>query len=289
MNPKPDRGPEMTLPFKSIPVARDKVQSTALVWTFSILLSIAAIALPLAAVRLSLPLWPLARPLLLSAAFAALVYLLRAATLGASILGFLVCFILAQSPAAWSRYLPDTSPHPLFVALIVLFALTYAATKFGRARKEAHGLSEPRHGRQASQIVANLGIAALFAAAGRYDGCVAALAEVTADTVSSEVGQAIGHSPRLLTTGRLVPPGTDGAITTVGTLTGIAAAAIVIAIGAMRHPFWPTQAVLLGAATAGLFFDSLLGATVERRGWFGNDLVNLTSTLVAALIASSLR
>jgi len=42
------------------------------------------------------------------------------------------------------------------------------------------------------------------------------------------------------------------------------------------------------AACAGLFFDSFLGATIERRGWIGNDLVNFTSTLVAALIATAL-
>lgn len=278
----------MTSWQKPIPQARDKAQSRTLVWTFAILLSLAALAPPLAAVRLSLPLWPLARPLLFSVLFAVLVYSLRAATLAASLLGFLICFILDQSPAAWSRYLPDTSPHPLLLALIALFVLTFAATKYGRARKEARGLSEPRHGRQASQIIANLGIAALFAAASRYDGCIAALAEAAADTVSSEIGQATGHSPRLLTTGRLVPPGTDGAITTIGTLAGIAAAAIVTAIGALRHPLWPTQAVLLIAATAGLFFDSLLGATLERRGWLGNDLVNLASTLFSALIASAL-
>jgi uncharacterized membrane protein len=41
-------------------------------------------------------------------------------------------------------------------------------------------------------------------------------------------------------------------------------------------------------ACAGLFFDSLLGATVERRGWLGNDLVNFCSTLFAALVAEAL-
>jgi uncharacterized membrane protein len=40
------------------------------------------------------------------------------------------------------------------------------------------------------------------------------------------------------------------------------------------------------AAAAGLFFDSLLGATVERKGWLGNDLVNFTSTAFAALLAA---
>ena len=39
------------------------------------------------------------------------------------------------------------------------------------------------------------------------------------------------------------------------------------------------------AGCAGLFFDSLLGATVERRGWLGNDLVNFASTVFAAVVA----
>jgi len=30
----------------------------------------------------------------------------------------------------------------------------------------------------------------------------------------------------------------------------------------------------------------LLGATVERRGWLGNDLVNFSSTLFAAVLAA---
>jgi uncharacterized membrane protein len=43
--------------------------------------------------------------------------------------------------------------------------------------------------------------------------------------------------------------------------------------------------VALVAGVCGLFFDSLLGATVERRGWLGNDLVNFSSTVFAAGMA----
>jgi uncharacterized membrane protein len=38
----------------------------------------------------------------------------------------------------------------------------------------------------------------------------------------------------------------------------------------------------------GLFFDSLLGATCERRGWLNNDAVNFLSTASAAAFALGL-
>jgi uncharacterized protein (TIGR00297 family) len=115
---------------------------------------------------------------------------------------------------------------------------------------------------------------------------IAALAEATADTVSSEIGQAFGGAPILLTTLRRVPPGTDGAITLFGTLAGILAAAIIAATGAPALGMSAAEyAVSFAAAVAGLFFDSLLGATIERKGWLGNDLVNFTSTAFAATVA----
>jgi uncharacterized membrane protein len=39
------------------------------------------------------------------------------------------------------------------------------------------------------------------------------------------------------------------------------------------------------AGVAGLLFDSLLGATMERHGWIGNDVVNFCSTAFAAGVA----
>lgn len=263
------------------------MQSRVLLWVAAPLLVWSALAPPLGAVRLGVPLWPLAAPLLFSAGFAVLVRAVRAATTAASVVGFLICFILAQSPEIWARYSSYPKPSLPMMALVAVFALTFAATRFGRSKKESRGLSESRRGRQASQIVANLGVAALFAAAGRYEGSIAALAEAAADTISSEVGQAAGGRANLLTDGRSVPAGTDGGVTIVGTLAGLAAAVVVAAIGGANQGIWHKTSIWLGACV-GLFFDSLLGATAERRGWIGNDLVNCSSTLVAALIASAL-
>jgi uncharacterized membrane protein len=59
-------------------------------------------------------------------------------------------------------------------------------------------------------------------------------------------------------------------------------AGVVVAVGALHGALGSDKALVLGAACAGLLFDSVLGATIEERGWLGNDLVNFSSTLFAA-------
>jgi uncharacterized protein (TIGR00297 family) len=120
-------------------------------------------------------------------------------------------------------------------------------------------------------------------------GLVAALAEASADTVASELGEVLGGQPLLITTLRRVPPGTDGAISLVGTLAGATGAGVVVfvAMVSLRLSLGTTLSAGLGAF-AGLFVDSLLGVVAERRGWLNNDAVNFLSTLAAAVIATVL-
>jgi uncharacterized protein (TIGR00297 family) len=196
--------------------------------------------------------------------------------------------------------------HGALLPLLAVFLLTYIATKIGRAQKDHLGTSESRHGRNAAQVAANLGIAALAASLiGTLEGehspalagllATAALAEAAADTASSEIGQVFGGQPRMLTTFRKVAPGTDGAITLVGTLAGILAAAIVAAISCLAASAitaqrwdWLFFAVALAAGVFGLLFDSLLGATLEPRNLLNNDAVNFLSTVSATGFALAL-
>lgn len=272
---------------KAIPRGRDRLQSQVLVWVIGVLLSgVLALQLGLLHAR-GLPVSFAAAAFAFSAGFALLVWTLRAATAPAAALGGVICADILLAPEAALGW-----QHTSLLPLLMLFLLTFAATRFGRRRKELLGTAEHRQGRRASQIVANLGIAGLCAAHASVAllvASIAALAEAAADTVSSEIGQATAGPTWMITTCRRVAPGADGGISLTGTLFGAAAAAAVVGVAATTGVV-PAQLALVGfgAAVAGLVFDSVLGATVERRGWIGNDWVNFASTAFAALLAHAL-
>ncbi len=231
--------------------------------------------------------------LLISLAFAIAAWISRAATPTAAITGgVLTAAMVLMSVATGGGVWLGSALSPL----LALFLLTLAATRFGKGKKQRMGVAEDR--RLAAQVTANLGIAALTGAAvlalslsGRHAPTfsaamlVAALAEATADTVSSELGEVLGGEPFLITTRKPVAAGTDGAVSLVGTLTGATGAAVIVLVAAFPLGLTLPAALAAGAgALGGLFFDSLLGATLEHRGWLNNDAVNFLSTLAAALL-----
>lgn len=224
---------------------------------------------------------------------AILTWSLRAATTAAAITGGLCTAVLYLATPGWR-----TALWPLLALLL----LTLSATRFGRTRKEKLGIAEERRGRIASQVAANLGVAVLagiplglsrfflvphiFNPNAMQLALAAALAEAAADTLSSEFGEVLGGEPRLLTTLRRVPAGTDGAISVAGTLAGLTGAIVVAVVGSFALNITPAKtALVVFAALFGLFADSLLGAVFERRGWLNNDAVNFLSSLAAAILA----
>lgn len=118
---------------------------------------------------------------------------------------------------------------------------------------------------------------------------VAALSEAAADTVSSELGQVFCEKARLITTWQEVEAGSDGAVSWVGSLSGITAAIVVSAVCVLDGLVMPRSFLVpVCGAVAGMIVDSLLGALLERRGLLTNNWVNFLGTAVAGAIAFSL-
>jgi len=288
--------PPRTPSVRLIPASRDRIQSDLLTGAIGILL---LVKLPVEIYRLHTT-GPFHKSFYAACAFslvfALIVWILRSATPPAAFMGGVICMhLLMRQQDGFD------AQNSAIVPLIVLFLLTFAATRFGRSQKESLGVAEGRSGRRASQVIANLGAAGLLAVIGTTGShiailalaaCVAALAEATADTVSSEIGQALASSrPHasllsttiLITSGRTVPPGTNGGISLAGTVAGTLAAFFVIVFSPFAYTYGPALCIFAGAFS-GLIFDSILGATVERKGWLNNDLVNFASTVFAAAV-----
>lgn len=215
--------------------------------------------------------------------FATFAYALRGVNLTGAAAGLIATFALTLAGGA-----------QIFGAVLLVFILTYLATRFRRQRKNELQIAERGRGRDGAQVLANIGVAAIAATLSQLTpwrmpllaASIAALAEAAADTVSSETGKALASNARLVTSWQLVPAGTDGGISASGTILGIAAAAI-IGVEAVATGILHSQLAIIAviAAVIGLFVDSFLGATFEARGWIGNNCVNLISTACAAAVA----
>jgi uncharacterized protein (TIGR00297 family) len=177
----------------------------------------------------------------------------------------------------------------LLLAFLILGSIS---TKLGYRSKRELGMPQSHRGaRGAKEALANGSLPALLAVLACVTpngslfliGFISALAAATADTVSSEIGQWIGGEPFLITNLARVRPGTDGAITIKGTLSGIVAACLLgllaVQLGMISLvQFWIVQV----AGLAGNLTDSFLGASVEGSNGVDNESVNFLNTVAGA-------
>jgi uncharacterized protein (TIGR00297 family) len=214
-------------------------------------------------------------------AFAGLAWIAHGVNLSGAFAGLAVAFVLAASDLR------------LFAALLIVFVLVLAATRLGAQRKLQLRTAESSGGRSASQVMANLGVAGFVVTLAplSWSGigivmALAALAEAAADTCSGEAGMAFPARTVLITTWRPVTPGLDGGVSLIGTAAAFVAAALVALTGTITGLLGTRETMIVVlAGFLGTVVDSLLGATLERRGWLNNDLVNLLSTGAAAAMA----
>ncbi|MFZ0962595.1 MAG: DUF92 domain-containing protein [Terriglobia bacterium] len=182
-----------------------------------------------------------------------------------------------------------------FLLMFAFFAIGSIATRIGYARKAARGVAERRGGaRSWREALANSLAGAFFSLLvittfhehAFLIALIAAFAEATGDTVSSEIGQWISSRAYLITTFKPVPAGEDGGVSVGGSIAGALASVVVVALGFGLGLCGKGGATMaLGAAVAGNLLDSLLGATLERRGLVTNGIVNFAGSSFAGALA----
>lgn len=188
-----------------------------------------------------------------------------------------------------------STPRWLFV-MIAFFILGSVATKYKYEYKKRIGVEQGQSGARGYKNVFANGIAATAAAvlfgvfeepvfAVMYVGCVATAA---ADTLASEIG-VTGGVPYLITSLKKVPIGTNGGVTMVGEsvalLGGLVVSLVALLLGLITLPM---AAVCTLAGFIGTNLDSLVGATLENRGFLGNAGTNLLATVGGGLVAVAL-
>lgn len=194
-----------------------------------------------------------------------------------------------------------------FVLVLSFFVLGGGFTKYKYGYKESLGVAQSKKGvRGYKNVFSNTLPALVLVVLYRvfpdmqpliFAAFLASIATATADTLASEVGETASTAPRLITTLKPVNVGEDGGITLLGevaSLMGAIATALLALVLLELHlepvPIEPSHVLVVGAISgfAGTNIDSLLGATLQRRGLLGNTGVNLASTAAAALLGAAM-
>lgn len=214
-----------------------------------------------------------------------------------------------------------------FVLLLGFFASSSLLSHCWKSEKRVVGKHfEKGETRDILQVLAN-GATAALAALGYglsgndlyFWGFLGTLSTVNADTWATEIGLLSKTPPRSILSGEIVPPGTSGGLSLVGSLASWAGALFMGGVALALQPLTPhfysplTLVLIPGiSGSLGSLLDSLLGATIQRmyscpqcqimteqrlhicgtpatlvRGlpWVNNDVVNFLSALGGGGIA----
>ncbi|XP_027341459.1 protein VTE6, chloroplastic [Abrus precatorius] len=189
-----------------------------------------------------------------------------------------------------------------FLLVATYFIIGTAATKVKMAQKVAQGVAEKRRGRRGPGSVIGSSAAGcvcafltIFGVGGETFsqlwrlGFVASFCTKLSDTVSSEIGKAYGKTTYLVTTLKVVPRGTEGAVSVEGTLAGILASIVLAFVGFLIGEVSSHEAIIcvLASQIANLG-ESIIGAALqEKEGfkWLNNDAVNIINISMGSIIA----
>eukprot|EP01039_Chlorochromonas_danica_P009801 gene9801-10839_t len=184
------------------------------------------------------------------------------------------------------------------VSYLILGSLV---TKVKMQEKERLGIAEKRHGARGPENVwgsaaTGMVCAILSAALPQYGellklAFVSSFASKLSDTFGSELGKAYGRTTYLITTLKLVPKGTEGAVSLEGTLAGVVGSILIAALGYFTGllPSLSFVGIVILAAFLASTIESYIGAAYQGRlEWLSNEAVNAIMTAIGAVLSVAL-
>jgi uncharacterized protein (TIGR00297 family) len=213
-----------------------------------------------------------------------------------SLSGFLAAVAVGTAMFVWGTVV-------WFGTLIAFFVSSSLLSSWKRRRKsEAEGVYEKSGRRDAGQVFANGGLAAILCGLFAWDpspiwwyAFLGVMATVNSDTWATEIGGLSRTPPRHIRTGRKVKPGTSGGVTRLGMAATVIGGAFIGAVAwlleritgiwiwsfgsspilgveegwisgsaAVSDQWWVLLLLGIAGGTVGSLTDSWLGATVQR-------------------------
>ncbi|RJS72125.1 TIGR00297 family protein [ANME-2 cluster archaeon] len=188
-----------------------------------------------------------------------------------------------------------------FLLLLTFYLLGGGFTKYKYRYKQSLGIAQGKGGARGYKNVFSNSLVAIVASIGYtifphaaniflyiYLGSVAT---ATGDTLASEIGTTYKGKPRMITTLKEVEPGVDGGVSSLGEIAAIFGSMVIALFALLVGVIEIDQYYLLGMSIitisgfVGTNIDSLLGATMQKRGILSNNGVNLAATIAGGVVA----
>ncbi len=195
--------------------------------------------------------------------------------------------------------------HLVWLILLLIFMFTsFGATKYKFALKKELGVQEGKKGERGVKSVLSTGLAptavaalSIFTYSTLWTKQIAGtlflvgIAVAAADTVASELG-ILSRNTYMITTLKRVKPGTNGGISWFGQGWAFIASLYVAVAGwwvfnIFSDTIYPSPWVVVFPLIGGFMgcqIDSLLGATLEKKGYIGKASVNLISAVLTVVM-----
>lgn len=196
------------------------------------------------------------------------------------------------------------------ITLICFLCVTFIVTRFDFSYKKSHGLAQGKHGERGLRNVMANGTIPILIAVFRYQlGTplasllfICSISVAASDSFANEIGVLSNKAYLITDLRKRVKPGTDGGVSRLGQSAALIGAMIpailgwflisefnnnIISINFGSQMTMTSYSLLLPIFIGfiGCQIDSVLGATLQRKGYLSNDNVNFLTIMISVVLA----